>query len=577
MKLGPQTEAADRLHAMKYRAPGEDYKEAINRIAFALKDGDDHYHQFRDVILPQRFLPAGRVQSGAGSSKFVTLLNCYVSGTFVDSYVDGPGSIMQRAHEAASTMRMGGGIGYDFSTLRPRGALIKKLQSHASGPVSFMGIFNEICLCTASAGERRGAQMGVLRCDHPDIEEFIHAKNNQDRLRGFNLSVGVTDELMEAVAAGTEFDLRWGGQVYRTIDARELWEKIMRSTFYWAEPGVIFLDQINRMNNLWYAEQIAACNPCSEQSLPPFGACLLGSFNLVKYITSQPAPIGQSCWSFDYDLLRNDIPIIVRGMDNVVDKAKYPLAEQKAEALTKRRMGIGVTGLANTAEALGYAYGSSAFLAFEDEVLSTISAECYRASALLAAEKGVFPLYDQDRYLAGQFVKTLPDDVLDLIRRHGIRNSHLTSIAPTGTISMCADNVSSALEPVFSYRIDRPINTPSGQVIETIEDYGAKFLNVRGKLAVDVTAQEHLDVLCHAQRWVDSAVSKTVNMDGRKMSWEAFKDIYRVAWENGAKGCSTFNLSGKRGALLTASDDAPEIEEGAACEYDLATGRRTCE
>lgn len=575
---GPQTEAADRLHAMKYREPNEDFRECASRNAFALKDNDEHYHQSREIFLDQRFLPAGRIQAGAGSSKHVTLFNCSVSGTIADSLVDGPGSIMQRLTEAVTTMRMGCGIGYDFSTLRPEGDPISRLQSTSSGPLSMATMFDAGCLCIASAGQRRGAQMFVFRIDHPSVEAVIRAKNNNDKFRGFNMSLAVTDEFMEARDAGKEFELRFNGRVYRTIDAQELWEKVMRSTYDWAEPGVIFIDQINRMNNLWYCETIAATNPCSEQPLPPFGMCLLGSFNLVKYLRSGPAAPGQSPWYFDYDQLRVDTPIVIRSMDNVVDKTKYPLAEQKAEAMTKRRMGIGITGLANTAEALGYPYGSPKFLDFEDQVLSTITAECYRASALLAAEKGSFPLYDEERYLAGNFVKTLPDDVLYLIKKHGIRNSHLTSIAPTGTISMCADNVSSALEPVFSYRIDRPINTPSGQVVETIEDYGAKFLNVRGKLAADVTAQEHLDVLCRAQRWVDSAVSKTVNMDGRKMSWEAFKDLYRVAWENGAKGCSTFNISGKRGALLTASaDDEPQVEEGAACEYDPTTGRRTCE
>jgi len=486
---------------------------------------------------------------------------------------------MDRAKEAAATMRMGGGIGYDFTPLRPRGEMIAKLQSQASGPVSFMEIYDAVCRATCSSGHRRGAQMGILRIDHPDIEEFIHAKNNQDKLTGFNISIAVTDEFMECVLEEKEFPLGWGGRIYRYVDANVLWEKIMRSTFDWAEPGILFIDTINKMNNLHYAETIAATNPCSEQALPPFGACLLGSFNLVKYLNTQPVPAGRNPWSFDYDQLVEDIPIVVRALDNAIDKARYPLAEQKAEALTKRRMGVGITGLANTAEAMGFSYGSTDFLSFEDKVLSTISEHAYQASAELAAEKGAFPLYDEDRYLAGKFIKTLSDETQDMIRRHGIRNSHLTSIAPTGTISLAADNVSSALEPVFSYETTRTINTPTGVTIEKLQDYGYAFLNTKGKLAKDVTADEHLSVLAVAQKNIDSACSKTINMDGRVMSWNDFKDIYRNAWERGCKGVSTFNAAGKRMALLTGSEpeEKPIIEEGASCEYDPMTGRRSCE
>src|SRR5580765_82031 len=578
--MGPQTQAADRLHAMKYRSPGEDFRESMNRVAFGLKDSDNHYHQTREILLDQRFLPGGRIQSAIGSSKHVTSHNCYVSGTINDSFVEGPGSIMDRAKEAAATMRMGGGIGYDFSTLRPRGELVAKLQSQSSGPVSFMHIYDAVCLATASSGHRRGAQMGILRIDHPDIEEFIHAKNNRDKLVGFNISVAVTDQFMEAIQSGEEFPLRWNGKNYRYVNALELWENLMRSTWDWAEPGVVFIDTINRMNNLYYCETIASTNPCSEQPLPPYGACLLGSFNLVKYLSRQPVLVGQSPWTFDYELLAHDIPPIVRALDNVIDKTRYPLAEQKAEAITKRRMGIGITGLANTGEALGHSYGSAEFRTFQARVLSIINNEAYMASSILAEEKGPFPLFDAERYLQGEYVKTLPDKVRAQIKTYGIRNSHLTSIAPTGTISLCADNVSSALEPVFAYRQERPINTPTGQAIETLEDYGSKFLNTKGKLASDVTAQEHLNVLITAQKYLDSAASKTINMDGRKMPWEDFKSIYQTVWEKGGKGCSTFNIAGKRGALLSDSEsDEPSIPdiEYDSCELDPMTGRRSCE
>jgi ribonucleoside-diphosphate reductase alpha chain len=504
--------------------------------------------------------------------------NCYVSGTIEDSFVEGSGSIMSRAHEAAATMRMGGGIGYDFSTLRPRGDLIRKLHTQSTGPVSFMNIFNSVCLATSSSGHRRGAQMGILRIDHPDIEEFIRAKQNTTALTGFNLSIGITDAFMEARAAGKPFDLTFGGQVYKTVDAQEFWEKIMRATWDWAEPGVVFIDTINKMNNLWYAENIAATNPCGEQPLPPFGACLLGSFNLVKYL--QLCPISQQngdvYYYFDYDQLIEDIPVVVRGMDNVIDRTLYPLPQQKLEALSKRRMGLGVMGLANAGEACGLLYGSAEFLEFERKVMQTIKERTYWASTELAKEKGSFALYDSERYAKGKFIKSLSPELQDKIRRHGIRNSHLTSVAPTGTISLCADNVSGGIEPVFAYELQRQINTPTGPELATVQDYGVAFLNIRGKLSSSVTAAEHVAVLGVAQAQVDSAVSKTINMDGT-MPWNDFKRIYETAWELGCKGCTTFNSDGKRMALLVAKDTEQTPETEITCAIvDPTTGQRDC-
>jgi ribonucleoside-diphosphate reductase alpha chain len=565
---------------MKHRQAGEDFREATNRVASALKDSDEHYHATREITGTQRFMFAGRIQSAMGSSRATTPYNCYVSGTIEDSFVHGDGNIMDRAKEAAATMRMGGGIGYDFSSLRPKGDVIRKLQSHSSGPISFMNIFDAVCKCVASSGHRRGAQMGVLRVDHPDIEEFIHAKQNTLALTGFNISIAVTDEFMLAVKNKAQFPLRWGGEVYREVDAEALWESIMRSAWDWAEPGVLFIDTINRMNNLWYCETIAATNPCGEQPLPPFGACLLGSFNLAKYVRTRSgtAPVDK-VWAFDWDQLKADIPHIVRAMDNVVDRARYPLPQQKAEAVNKRRMGIGVTGVANAVEALGFPYGSAGALEWLERVLQTIAVESYRASALLAKEKGAFPLYDAEKYLQGEFIKKLPEDVLDLIREHGIRNSHLTSIAPTGTISMDADNVSSGIEPVFDYLATRPVNTPTGAEMVEVEDYGLREFGVSGRTANQVTAQEHIGTPVVAQRWVDSAVSKTCNMDS-SMPWEDFKALYMSAWEGGAKGCTVFNIDGKRMALLTgkaAKEPAPAEEEGAACAIDPITGRSECQ
>ena len=587
--MGPQTEAADIVHGMKYRQKGETFRDAVNRVASALNDDGDHYHSLREILGNQRFLPAGRVQAAVGSSREVTPYNCYVSGTIPDSFTSRDNteqsSIMDRAWEAAQTMRMGGGIGYDFSTLRPRGALIRKLQSHSTGPVSFMRIFNEVCLCTSSAGHRRGAQMGVLRVDHPDIVEFINSKHDNTTLTGFNISVAITDEFMEAVDRGSSFALRFQGEVYQEVDARELWEAIMRSTWDWAEPGVLFIDTINRLNNLHYCETIAATNPCGEQPLPPFGACLLGSFNLIKYLRPKTVrTLTEAKWAFDWDQLAHDIPAVVRAMDNVVDRARYPLPQQEHEAKSKRRMGLGVTALANAAEALGLPYGTPQFREFEERVLAFIANNCYRASAFLAQQKGAFPLFDQERYLKGKFIERLDGDVQDLIRKFGIRNSHLTSIAPTGTISMTADNVSSGLEPVFSLGVQqRPINTPDGPRMFELQDFGERFLGVKGRQSHEVTPQEHVAVLNSASKWVDSAVSKTCNLDG-SVSWDDFKDIYRTAWAGEAKGCTTFNKDGKRFGLITAKADDEgdkqqpvEVDvEGDTCRIDPATGRREC-
>lgn len=587
--VGPRTDFADYQHAKKYRGPGESFRDAMSRVANALQDNDDHYHAFRDILLEMRFMPAGRVQSAMGNSKNVTAYNCFVSGSIEDSFVDGEGSIMGRAHQAARTMRMGGGIGYDFSTLRPRNELIKKLQSRATGPVSFMGIYNEIGLSTSSTDHRRGAQMGVLRIDHPDIREFLHAKQNEGKLTGFNISIGVTTEFMEKLTEDDDsFDLRWGGRTYDTVSARALWDEIMRSTWDWAEPGVLFIDTINEDNNLHYCETIAATNPCGEQPLPPFGACLLGSFNLTKYLVnhrSNPAYPQEdgSYFTFDFDQLIADIPHVVRAMDNVVDRTTYPLYEQEKEAKSKRRMGLGITGAANAIEALGYPYGSDGFCKTLEEILRVIRDESYRASALLAKEKDPFPLLDKKKFFASVMFERLPEDVQSLIRKYGIRNSHLTSIAPTGTISLCADNVSSGIEPVYAYAVRRTYQTFEGPREAMLEDYGFSFLGVRGKRTRDLSVKEHLAVLKACVPYIDSAISKTVNIES-SVSWEEFKEVYVEMWSSRVKGGTTFRKDGKRFGIIQDEDDegevqstsAPEIPEATACYIDPRTGQRSC-
>lgn len=566
MEFGPSLPISKEIHASKYRAERETFKEAMTRVADTLADDMQHFRAFRDILLEMKFMPAGRVQAAVGSPRRITPINCFVSGEIDDSMA----SIMQRATEAAYTMRMGGGIGYDFSRIRPRGERIVSLDSRASGPVSFMGIYNAVCNTIASAGHRRGAQMAVLRVDHPDIQEFIRSKQNTTALNAFNISVGITDDFMRAVEAEASFDLAFNGRTYDKVNARALFDEIMRSTWSWAEPGVLFLDRINEMNNLWYCEKIAATNPCAEQPLPPYGACLLGSFNLAKYII----PEGKK-FKFDFGSYATDIAIVIRAMDNIIDDAVYPLEEQKTEEQTKRRMGIGVTGLANAAEAIGTPYGSPKFLRFQEWVLTMLRNEAYRTSAILAKEKGAFPAFDKEKYVQGKFIQTLPDDIKELIQGSGIRNSHLLSIAPTGTISLAADNVSSGIEPVFRIKYNRTIATPDGNKVEEVMDYGKRMFGVDGKTADQVTADEHLNVLATAYKYVDSAVSKTCNVPS-SMPWEDFEKLYIKAWKMGCKGLSTFQDGGERKGILNAAPVSEE-NQGAACYYDPETGVKSCE
>lgn len=574
---GPITTIAEEIDKMKYRQSDETFDDKIKRIAKTLCDSDEHQYALEDILGNMRFLPAGRVQSAIGSRRITTAYNCFVSGEIEDSMA----SIMEKAAEAAETMRRGGGIGYDFSKIRPRGAKIKSLDSQSSGPISFMGIFDAVCQTIASSGHRRGAQMGVLRVDHPDIEEFIQAKRNSDKLTGFNISVGITDAFMEALTNDSDdsFTLCFDGIDYKTISAKALWDEIMSSTWDWAEPGVLFIDRITEMNNLHYCEEIAATNPCGEQPLPAYGACLLGSFNLTKYVDDD---------GFNFTQFKKDIPEVVRAQDNIIDRTIYPLKQQADEAKNKRRMGLGVTGLANAGELLGMPYASPEFLVWAEKVFACLRDNCYRASARLAAEKGAFPLY-REAYLQSNFIRTLPASVKKEIREHGIRNSHLTSIAPTGTISIVADNISGGIEPVFSHYYDRTIQTFDGPIIERVEDY-AYARGVKGRSANDISVQEHLAVLLLAQHYIDSACSKTCNV-GDDVSYEDFKKVYVDAWKGGAKGCTTFRMSGKRFGILNTieetveeeaqvSSEATEVvqETGTveACFIDPLTGQKEC-
>jgi ribonucleoside-diphosphate reductase alpha chain len=536
---GPSMPLSQEIDKMKYRQSDESFDDKIRRIASTLADGTDHQLELEEILGEMRFLPAGRVQSAIGSRRIITAYNCFVSGTLKDSM----NSIMEKAAEAAETMRRGGGIGYDFSTIRPHGAEIKSLQSKSSGPVSFMGIFDAVCQTIASSGHRRGAQMGVLRVDHPDIYEFVRAKRNSDKMTGFNVSVAITDKFMEALTQEDDsFDLVFEGKVFDTIKAKELWNEIMESTWDWAEPGVLFIDRIQEMNNLFYCETIAATNPCGEQPLPPYGACLLGSFNLTKYVDGD---------AFNFDQFKKDIPQVVRAMDNVIDRTIYPLKAQSDEAKNKRRMGLGVSGLANAGELLSYPYGSAEFLKWAEKVFACLRDTSYKSSAMLAQEKGTFPMY----------------------RDECIRNSHLTSMAPTGTISLVADNISGGIEPVFSHYYERTIRTFDGDKVERVEDY-AFSKGVKGRTANELSVHEHVDVLALASHYVDSAVSKTCNV-GEDVSFDEFKQVYYNAWMAGCKGITTFRAAGKRYGILNEIKEEDE-SKAEACFIDPDTGMKEC-
>ena len=522
--------------------------------------------RFHGAMSDLGFLPAGRILAGAGTGRSVTLFNCFVLGTIDDDL----SAIFANVKDAALTMQQGGGIGHDFSTLRPKGAPVASIGADASGPVSFMEVWDAMCRTIMSAGSRRGAMMGTLRCDHPDIEAFIEAKSEPGRLRNFNLSVLVTDDFLAAVRADSPWDLKFGGKVYRTVPARALWERIMRATYDYAEPGVVFIDRINARNNLNYCEQIHATNPCGEQPLPPYGACLLGSINLARLI-EHPFTSGAT---LDRAKLEERVKVAVRFLDNVIDISNYPLEAQRREAQAKRRIGLGITGLADALIFAGVRYGTPEAARLAGSWMAIIQNAAYAASAELAAEKGTFPLYDAKRFLASPNVAALDAPVREAIRRHGVRNGCLTSIAPTGTISLLAGNVSSGIEPVFDYRYSRRLLARDGTTHEqTVEDYAhAQFRRQFGSAvplpetfvrAGDLKPAEHLAMQAAMQPNVDSAISKTINCP-EDIAFEAFKDVYLEAHALGLKGCTTYRPNPVTGAVLAPVAEPDKVPAKAA-------------
>ena len=529
--------------------------------------------RFYGALEDFQFLPAGRILAGAGTRRNVTLFNCFVMGEIPDDMA----GIFTHLKEAALTLQQGGGIGYDFSTLRPKGAEVKGVGADASGPLSFMDVWDAMCRTIMSAGSRRGAMMATLRCDHPDIEAFIDAKREPGRLRMFNLSVLVTDAFMQAVREDAPWSLVFGETTYSVVQARDLWDRIMRATYDYAEPGVIFIDRINRLNNLHYCETIQSTNPCGEQPLPPYGACLLGSVNLARLVTRPFTPDAV------LDMARLDelVPLAVRMLDNAIDVSRFPLKQQKQEAQAKRRIGLGITGLADALIMCGARYGSAEAVELTERWMTAFRRSAYLASCELAREKDAFPLFDRDAFLQGESVRMLDADVKDAIAQHGLRNALVTSVAPTGTISLLADNISSGLEPVFSTTMTRAVLMPDGgHRYEDVSDYAYRlFKRERGEKAeltaafVDAQSLEpaaHVVMQATVQKYIDSSVSKTINVPV-EMPFEAFKDVYLQAYELGCKGCTTYRPNPITGAVLQAPAAEKKPAEGAAEEPVEAT------
>ena len=574
---------AAEIWTSKYRFSPDDgtgdqtVEQSWSRVAAAVAVAEtpklrSHWRgRFLDALTDFQFLPAGRIMAGAGTGRSVTLFNCFVMGTVPDN-LDG---IFDAVREAAVTMQQGGGVGMDFSTIRPSGAPVKGVGADASGPLSFMDVWDSMCRTILSAGQRRGAMMGCLRIDHPDIEAFIDAKRDPARLRNFNVSVLVPDAFMAALQADGDWPLTFGGETYRTLPARDLWTRLMQATYDVAEPGVIFIDRVNARNNLAHCETISASNPCGEQMLPPYGACLLGSINLARLVSTPFEPGAE----LDEERLGELTRTAIRFLDNVIDVSRFPLEQQDQEAKAKRRLGLGVTGLADALVFCSVRYGDEAAADLTRRWLGVIKREAYRASAELAAEKGAFPLWDPVM-LKTPNLKSLDDETRALIAKHGLRNGCLTSIAPTGTTSLMAGNVSSGVEPVFAYAYTRKVLQKDGSKREEpVEDYAlAVWKRLHGAAPLPehafVTAQtltpaQHLRMQAAAQEVIDSSISKTVNCP-EDIAFDVFANVYVEGWKLGCKGLTTYRPNAVTGSVLSVESPTPPKPAGPPAELTLS-------
>ncbi len=570
-------------HATRERTITDTWRRMSHALAAVEpRDAAVWEDRFFRILQDFRFLPGGRIHAGAGTARHVTLFNCFVMDTIEDSI---PG-IFRSLQESAVTMQQGGGIGLDFSTLRPRGTRARGAATIASGPVSFMEVWDAMCGTILSTGARRGAMMTTLRCDHPDIEEFIVAKQQPGRLRRFNLSVQVTDAFMAAVRSDGEWLLKfpaaafasdgetvaceWPGfdgpvpcRIVRRTRARRLWDLILRATYDHGEPGVLFIDRINRLNNLWYRERISATNPCGEIPLPPYGACDLGSINLTCFVLQPFTPQAR----IDAEGLADVARVAVRLLDNVIDASRFPLVRQAENAHGSRRIGLGLTGLADALVMLGLRYGSDGSLAVAADVMRLVCHAAYRASVALAQEKSSFPYFEREKYLQGPFIRSLPDDIRSAIATRGIRNSHLIAIAPTGTISLLAGNVSSGLEPIFAASYVRKVLAEDGAPKEfALTDHaldrwraltGAAGLPDGFVTAAELPASAHLKMQAALQPFVDNSISKTINVP-EHCPFDEFRQIYDLAYDMNLKGCTTFRPNPVTGTVLSGGADADE-------------------